>query len=59
MALGLSRFFFQANRFAFGIELDHAIPFRVANLIAENVRTTLEGERIAIEVEFSVENVVA
>ena len=59
MALGLFGFLLEADRFSFGIEFDHAIPLRVANLIAKNVRATLDGERVTIEVEFSVENVVA
>ena len=59
MALGLFGFFFEADRFSFRIELDNAIPLGVANLIAKNIRSMLDGERVTIEVEFSVENVVA
>jgi hypothetical protein len=58
-AFRLSRLFFEADRSAVSVELDHAVPLRVPNLIAENARATLDGERLAIEVEFSVENVVA
>ena len=59
MAFGLFGFLLKADRFSFCIEFDDAIPLRVANLIAKNVRATLDGERLTIEVEFSVENVVA
>src|SRR5437667_7415427 len=51
--------FFEANGFAFRVELDHAIALRVANLIAENARAPLESERLAIKIEFPRENVVA
>src|SRR4029077_12873192 len=43
MALRLLGFFFKANSFAFGVELNHAITLRVANLIAENARAALDG----------------
>jgi hypothetical protein len=59
VAFGLFGFLFEADRFSFCIEFDDAIPLGVANLIAKNVRTTLDGESVAIKVEFSVENVVA
>ena len=59
MALRLLGFFFQANGFAVRIELDHAVALRVANLIAENACASLDGERVAIEVEFPIEDVVA
>src|SRR4029453_17717495 len=49
----------EADGSAVTIELDHAIPLGIANLIAKNVRATLDGERVTIEVEFSIENVVA
>src|SRR6266487_457754 len=58
MALRLPGFFFKANSFAFGIELNHAITFRVANLIAENARAALDSERVAIEIKFPVENII-
>ena len=59
MALRLFWFFLEANGFAFGVELDDAIALGVANLIAKNACPTLDGERITVEVEFAVENVVA
>ncbi len=58
-AFRLLRFFFETDGFAFGVEFDNAVTFRVAHLIAENARTALDGERIAVEIEFPVKNVVA
>ena len=52
------RFFFEADRFALSIELNYAITFRVAYLVAKNACATLDRERMSIEIEFSVENVV-
>ena len=42
-----------------GTKFDHSVALGIADLVAENARAPLEGERSAIEVEFSVENVVA
>src|SRR5206468_9060327 len=58
-ALRLLRFFLEADRFAVGVELNHTVTLRVANLIGENASATLDGERVPIEIEFSIENVVA
>src|ERR1051325_3255879 len=58
-AFRLPWLFFEADRSSVSVELDHAISFRVANLITKNVCATLDRERVAIEVELSVENVVA
>src|SRR5947209_18895551 len=43
--------FFEANGFAFRVELHHAIALRVADLIAENAYSWLDGGRVAIEGE--------
>ena len=51
-------FLFQTDSFAFRIELHNAITLRVANLIAKNARAAIDGERIAVEVQFPIENVV-
>ena len=59
MALRFLGFFFEANGFAVRIELDHAIALGVANLIAKNAGTPLESERIAVKIEFPIENVIA
>ena len=59
MALRLFRFFLDADCFAIGAELDHAVTLRVAHLISENARAPFECERFAVEVEFPVKDVVA
>src|SRR5690349_4931582 len=59
MALRLFWFFLEANGFAFGVELDYAVALRVANLITKNKCPTLDSERVTVEVEFAVENIVA
>src|SRR5437762_6720940 len=59
MALRLLRFFFEADCFAIGVEFDNAITFRVAHLIAKNARAAFDGERVPVEIEFSIKNVIA
>src|SRR5262249_55500742 len=59
MALRLLRFFFETDGFTIGVEFDNAITFRVANLIAKNARATLDGQRVPVEIEFPVKNVIA
>src|SRR4030095_4838792 len=58
-ALWLLWFFLEANRFPFGIELDYAVSLRVANWVAENARATLDCQRLAVKIEFAVENIVS
>ena len=59
MALGILRFLLEADGAAVRTELDHAVTLGIAHLITENAGAALEGERLAIEIEFPVENVVA
>src|SRR4051812_13963278 len=58
LRLGLLRFFLEADRAAVAIELDHAVTFGIANLIAENARAFFKCERVTKEIEFTVEDVV-
>src|SRR4051812_19819255 len=59
ITLRLLRFFFQAYRPPVGSEFDDPVTLRIAHLITENACAGLEGQRLAIEIEISVENVVA
>ena len=58
MTLRLLRFFLEADGLPIRVEFDYAVTLRVAYLISENASATLNGQRISVKVEFSVENVV-
>src|ERR1700737_863367 len=53
------RFFFEADRTAVAIELDHTITLWIAHLISENACAAFDREGVAEEIEFSVKDVVA
>src|SRR5204863_3258124 len=58
-ALGILRLLLEAERSAIGTELDDTVTLWIAHLITENAGAALERERFPIEIEFSVENIVA
>ena len=59
MTFGLFWFFLETDCLALAVELDDAVALRIAHLISKNACATLDGECVAIEVEFPIENVVA
>src|SRR5260370_11832364 len=59
VTLGLFRFFLETDCLAVGVEFDHAVTLRVADLISENAGSSFDGESVPIKIEFSVENIVA
>jgi len=42
-----------------GVELDDAVTFGISHLITENAGAAFHRQRLAIEIEFSVENIIA
>src|SRR5947208_3274519 len=50
---------FETDSFPVGTEFNHAVAFRIAHLITEDVCAFLMRERRTIEIEFPVEDVVA
>src|SRR5207247_728610 len=59
MAFRLLRFLFEADGFAIGVEFDNTVAFRVSHLIAKNARAAFDRERVAVEIEFPIKNVIA
>ncbi len=53
------RLFLETYGAPVGAELDHAIALGIAHLVSENAGAVVDGERLAVEIEFSVEDVVA
>src|SRR4051794_30435972 len=54
----LLRLFFQTDRAAVGSEFDDTVPFGIPDLVSKDAGALLEGQRFAIEIQFSVKNIV-
>src|SRR5207244_3216421 len=59
MVFWFFRLCFQAERASVGSEFDHPVSLRIAHLITENATPVLDRERLPIEIEFPVKDVVA
>src|SRR4029453_6568709 len=59
VTLRLLRFFLKTNCLSFGVELDHAITLRIADLISKNASAALDGQSVPVKIKVPVENVVA
>src|ERR1700726_4547510 len=51
-------FFLQTYGPPVGVELHDTVTLRIAHLISENACSLLNGQRVAVEIEFAVKNVV-
>ena len=59
MTFRLLRFFLETDCLALSVKFDHAIALWIAHLITENARAALDRESVPVEIEFSVENIIA